>query len=285
MKDIQQEITNKIIESLENGVKPWSCPWVRSGYGGMPQNLKTKMPYNGINVLLLWITGDTKGYKTPFWMTYKQAKELGGTVKKGEQGTRCIFYKTREVEDEKTGEEKAIPMLRAFSVFNLDQVEGISAPDTTNLPGGFDAITRAENFIERTGANIIEIGEAAFYQPSSDTITMPARVRFDTAQDFYATALHELTHWTGHKSRCNRDMGTGKADYAFEELVAEMGAAFTMGALGIEGDTQHESYIASWLKALKNDKKFLFKAAAKASKAAAFLTDLQPKAEELGKAA
>lgn len=276
MNKIHDEITRLITEKLEAGVKPWHCPWARSTIGGFPVNFSTKKAYNGINILLMWMEGTEKGYKTPYWLTFKQAKQLGGTVRKGEKSTPAIFYKTREVENQ-DGEREEIPVINLFRVFNLDQIDGIEKPVADELPGGFDPIQTAEDFIGNTGAVIQEHGEAAFYQPSSDTITMPERERFASAADYYATALHELTHWTGHKSRCARDMGRGKgkAGYAFEELVAELGAAFTMASLSIEGEVQHESYIASWLEALKNDKKFIFKAASQASKAAAYLADSQ----------
>ncbi len=273
---IYNQVTSQIIDALEAGVKPWKCPWARSGLGGMPRNLRTQNCYSGMNVLLLWMQAEKEGYSSPYWLTFKQALELGGCVRKGEKGTAAIFYKMREVVTE-SGETEEIPVINCFKLFNLNQIEGIEVPGSGELPGGFDPIQSAEDFISNTGAQIREHGEAAFYQPSSDIITMPERERFASAADYYATALHELTHWTGHKSRCARDMGRGKgkAGYAFEELVAELGAAFTMATLGIEGEVQHESYIASWLEALKNDKKFIFKAASQASKAAAYLAESQ----------
>lgn len=272
---IYSQVTSQIIEKLEQGIKPWSCPWVKSAQGGLPVNFQSKSHYNGINVLLLWMSATERGYGSQFWLTYKQAAELGGQVRRGEKGTLCTFFKLKEVQNE-AGETDKFPIINPFSVFNLDQIDGIEG-ETIDLPGGFEPISSAEQFIAATGAQIREQGEAAFYQPSSDTITMPTRNRFTNASDYYATALHELTHWTGHQSRCARikEGQVSKGDYAFEELVAELGSAFSMSELGIDGEVQHASYIDAWLKVLKTDDRMIFKAASKASKAAQYLRSLQ----------
>ncbi|TLS77203.1 ArdC family protein [Photobacterium damselae] len=278
-KDMYQIVTDRIIAALENGVKPWACPWDKTQQCDMlPVNFKTKAQYSGVNILLLWSETVEKGYSSPYWLTYKQAAELGGNVIKGQKGTTIIYYKLWEKENEDGTEEK-IPMLKSFSVFNLDQIENIEKPAVTvneerTKHSDFAVMANVEETIQKTGAIINHLGVRAFYSPSQDSITMPQQDRFQSSSDYYATLLHELTHWTAHKSRLDRNLKGkfGSKDYAFEELVAELGAAFCCADLGVFGDIQHESYIASWLTALQNDKKYIFKAASLASKAHQFLT-------------
>ncbi|MGR5465243.1 ArdC family protein [Photobacterium damselae] len=278
-KDMYQIVTDRIIAALENGVKPWACPWDKTQQCDMlPVNFKTKAQYSGINILLLWSETVEKGYSSPYWLTYKQAAELGGNVIKGQKGTAIIYYKLWEKENEDGTEEK-IPMLKSFTVFNLDQIENIEKPAVTvseerTKHSDFTIMANVEDTIQKTGAVINHLGVRAFYSPSQDSITMPQQDRFQSSSDYYATLLHELTHWTAHKSRLDRNLKGkfGSKDYAFEELVAELGAAFCCADLGVFGDVQHESYIASWLTALQNDKKYIFKAASLASKAHQFLT-------------
>lgn len=277
-KDMYQIVTDRIIAALESGVKPWACPWDRTQQCDMlPMNFKSKAQYSGVNILLLWSETVIKGYSSPYWLTYKQAAELGGNVIKGQKGTEIIFYKTWEKKNEK-GEEEKIPMLRSFVVFNLDQIENIEKPVITiseerTKNNEFEIMPHVDNAILKTGAVINHLGVRAFYAPSQDTITMPTQDRFTSSSDYYATLLHELTHWTAHKSRLDRKLtgSFGSQDYAFEELVAELGAAFCCADLNVFGNIQHENYIASWLKALNNDKKYIFKAASLASKAHQFL--------------
>ncbi|MGQ5486156.1 DUF1738 domain-containing protein [Photobacterium damselae subsp. piscicida] len=277
-KDMYQIVTDRIIAALENGVKPWACPWDKTQQCDMlPVNFKTKAQYSGVNILLLWSEIVAKGYSSLYWLTYKQAAELGGNVIKGQKGTTIIYYKLWEKENEDGTEEK-IPMLKSFSVFNLDQIENIEKPAVTvseerTKHSDFEVMANVEETIQKTGAVINHLGVRAFYSPSQDMITMPQQDRFQSSSDYYATLLHELTHWTAHKSRLDRTLKGkfGSKDYAFEELVAELGAAFCCADLGVFGDIQHESYIASWLTALQNDKKYIFKAASLASKAHQFL--------------
>lgn len=198
-------------------------------------------------------------------------------MRKGERGTMAIFYKTLEKEAE-DGEIEKIPMLKTFTVFNVEQIDGLAPTeeDTAEPVSGFDPLTHVEALFQRTGANITERGQQAFFCPATDEIWLPERHLFADAANFYATGLHELTHWSGGKSRLNREMKGrfGTKGYAFEELVAELGSAFLMADLGVTGEVQHESYIASWLKSLKDDKRYIFKAAAAASKAHKYLTEL-----------
>ncbi len=269
-RDIYQEITDKVITAIEAGVMPWSCPWAVDGHQGLPFNYSTNAQYRGINILMLWLEAQTQQFSSSAWLTYRQATALGGQVRKGEKGTTCIYYNTVEKENAK-GEIDNIPFIRTFTVFNLSQIDGIEPLcDAAPIDGGFEPISLAENILVQSGADITEHGDRAFYRPSTDNIYLPDRQRFTSSHDFYATAFHELTHWTQAKHRLNRKRISDKEreDYAFEELIAELGAAFLMAGIGIDGEnTQHESYIAHWLTALRNDKRYLFKAAAAASKA------------------
>ena len=274
--DIYQVVTDSIIEALEMGVKPWMCPWKRNGaVSGIPSNFTTGTAYSGMNIMLLWCSAAKLGFNDSRWLTYKQAQEQGAQVRKGEHGTTAIFYKTLEKESE-DGEIEKIPMLKTFTVFNVQQIDGLALTTETVSPEAtFDPVPQVENLLRKSGANIIEKGQNAFFSPSTDEVWLPERHLFSDAANFYATGLHELIHWSGGKKRLNREMKGkfGNADYAEEELVAELGSAFLMADLGIEGEVQHESYIASWLKALKNDKRYIFKAASAASKAHRYLMD------------
>ncbi|WP_131525990.1 ArdC family protein [Shewanella oncorhynchi] len=285
--DMYQVVTAQIIAALDKGVKPWVCPWQRNSIGaGLPINFDTKKAYSGINVLLLWAAAFDAGFSSNQFLTYNQANNLGGQVRKGEKGTSIIFYKSWEKENEQ-GEKEVIPMLKSFTVFNVEQIDGLNVEEVKgfNVNNSFDAIDHVESFINKTGANIVEQGDKAFFRPSTDNIVLPTRERFSNSLDFYCTALHELTHWTGAKSRLDRIKGSrfGSDDYAFEELIAELGASFLMAELNISGDVQHESYIASWLTQLKNDKRYIFKAASAASKAHQYLIELTT--QEIKKAA
>ncbi|OSN03003.1 DNA primase [Lonsdalea britannica] len=274
--DIYQTVTDNIISALEAGVKPWSCPWQRvPGMSGLPSNYATGTAYSGMNIMLLWGSASEQGFNDSRWMTYKQAQAEGGQVRKGEHGTTAIFYATLEKESEDS-EIVQIPMLKTFTVFNVQQIDGLPLTTETISPDAtFDPLPEAENLIRKSGANIIEKGQNAFFQPSTDEVWLPERHLFSDAANFYATGLHELVHWSGGKKRLDREMKGkfGSADYAEEELVAELGSAFLMADLGIVGEVQHESYIASWLQALKNDKRYVFKAVSAASKAHSYLMD------------
>ena len=271
-RDFHQEVTNQIIEALESGIKPWTCPWDVTQSDGLPYNFSTGNTYSGMNIMLLWMSAQMNRFGSNQWLTFKQALDLGGNVIKGEKGTHITFYKSLEKEKIVNGKEEkeTIPMLKTFVVFNLDQIEGITKPvPKTALKSELDLRDDVEDFFKATGATINYVGQKAFFRPSTDEIVIPERERFQSTDDLYATVMHELTHWTGHQSRLNRKKGTkfGDKDYAFEELVAELGSAFLMADFGMVGEVQHESYIASWLEVLKNDKRFIFKAASQASKA------------------
>jgi len=274
--DIYQTVTDSIIAALEANVKPWACPWqCTPGMSGLPCNYATGTAYSGINIMLLWGSASKQGFNDSRWMTYKQAKAEGGQVRKGEHGTTAIFYTMLEKEND-GGETDYIPMLKTFTVFNVEQIDGLPQSDETVFPAEtFEPLPRAEALFRNSGATIIEKGQNAFFAPSTDEIHLPERRLFSDAANFYATGLHELVHWSGAKSRLNREMKGkfGSEGYAFEELIAELGSAFLMADLEIAGEVQHECYIASWLKALKNDKRYIFKAASAASKAHRYLVD------------
>lgn len=278
--DTYEAVTNAIIAKLEAGTKPWAPDWISGGVGGglvMPRRHNGEF-YRGINVLLLWATAEERGYRAPTWMTFKQALELGGAVRKGEKSTVIVFFKKLTItEQNEAGEEqdKQIPMLRTYCVFNVEQIDGLPAkyyPAEVELVGGKDRDEAAEAALRSSGADIREGGDKAFYVPSLDYVQMPTFDRFKSTSGFLATLAHELCHWTGHASRLDRSMkgAFGSKDYAAEELVAEIGAAFVGARLGIVGEhiDNHASYLASWLKALKNDKRAIFRAAALAQTAA-----------------
>jgi antirestriction protein ArdC len=277
--DIRQTVTDRIIKMLETGGNQASKRWTESAAGGFPVNGKTGAYYQGVNVLILWGEMMEKGYSFPVWLTYNQAAEMGANVKKGEHGTQCVYFEMMKKRGEDgageqtSGEEKAefFPMCKAFYVFNADQIENLPqafidkhmAAAPADAPK-FNANEEAERIIKNSGAVLQHQGVKAFYSPSRDVITLPAREVFVTPADYYATALHELTHWTGHSSRLSRDFSGrfGSEAYAFEELIAELGAAFVVGNLGFIDATivNHASYLESWLKVLRDDKTAIFTA-------------------------
>ena len=282
MSNLFETITAKIIRVIEAGETKRGIQWAGQGAaGGMPVNLKTGNFYSGVNVLLLWATAQEMGYTTPFWLTFNQAKELGGNVRKGEKSTTGIFWGSREItEEDEAGDEttRKAGFSKPFHVFNLDQIDGMAAPGAMPANNEWDAHAAAEALIKASGARIIEGGAKAFYSTTKDEIHMPDRERFESAENFYAVTLHELTHWTGRATRCNRDLRNrfGDEAYAMEELTAELGAAFLAAHTGINGCIEnHASYIQSWLKVLKSDPRAIITAASKASQAAKFLIEDQ----------
>lgn len=277
---VYEEVTQKIIKELEQGTAPWVKPW-QGGDGGMPYNATSQRRYSGVNVLLLWGAAFAKGYRHQGWLTFKQARALGGHVKKGEHGVHVVYASSvvRKERDETTGEEveKKIPFLKGYTVFNVEQTEGLPAtmyavPEAKPL---LDAIEDVEAFIERVGADVRHGGDRACYMPGLDAIALPEASCFESAAHYYATSLHEHAHWTGHPSRLARDLSGrfGDSAYAAEELVAELAAAFLCAALSIPGRLRHAEYLGSWLKVLREDKKAIFTAAARATEAAQFLEE------------
>ncbi|MBW5435358.1 DUF1738 domain-containing protein [Bradyrhizobium canariense] len=289
--DIYQRVTDAIIRDLEQGTRSWIKPWTTSSKKSAIRPLRHDgTPYRGINVLILWSEAAGRGYASSTWMTYRQAQSLGGHVRKGECGTTIVYAKTIERsndDDPAAGEVtiERIPLLRAYTVFNADQVDGLQLPLSANSSLSAEApstrIDRADKFIAATGATIVHKGNRACFIPSRDIIEMPLYRQFvDTptssaGEAYYATLLHELIHYTSSPGRCNRDIGKSFGDnaYAREELVAELGAAFLCADLGIapEPRPDHAAYLATWLTVLKSDKRAIFSAAALAQKATDWL--------------
>lgn len=267
-------ITHEIIADLERGVPPWAKPWTGSA-DPIPHNAATGRRYRGINHLLLGMRCYALGYRTNGWLTYRQARHLGGHVRRGEHGTTVVYYQPVEQTDE---EERKRAVIRAFTVFNLDQTAGLEAlapEDSAEIP--WEPHAQAERVITQSGADIRHQGGKAFYAPSRDCIVMPTKSAFETADGYYATVLHELSHWTGHPGRLDRSLTGrfGSEAYAVEELIAELSAAFLCAHCRIPGRLQHSSYIASWLKVLGNDHRAIFTAASHAQKSADYLLDEQ----------
>ncbi|MCH8824322.1 MAG: DUF1738 domain-containing protein [Planctomycetes bacterium] len=279
---VYQIVTDRVIELLEHGVVPWHKPW--AGEESCPRNLASGKQYRGVNPFLLGVTSWCKGYESSYWLTYKQAQQRGGHVKKGEKSTRVVFYKQYEVakRDPLTRklEQVSIPILRFYSVFNVQQTEGVEYPESKLAQIDFNPIERCESVVAgMPNPPEIEInGHRASYQPSSDKIQMPQPDRFKSAEHYYAALFHELTHSTGSKNRLARTGITDKADYASanyakEELIAEMGSAFLCGHCSIEATTIENaaSYIDGWLKKLRNDSKLVIQSASAAQKAADYI--------------
>ncbi|HEY9745016.1 MAG TPA: zincin-like metallopeptidase domain-containing protein [Oculatellaceae cyanobacterium] len=301
-RDLYQEITDKIIASLEKGVSPWKCPYKiqkmhqtrYGGHAGLPHNAKMNRCYSGINVPILWMVREEKGYTSNGWLTYKQAREMGGHVKEGEKATTVVYWNFTDVADPKEGDPnniKRVPFLRHFNVFNVEQCEGIAIkkPEIKTSEQKWEMLKHVDDVLGAHNADIRfeYMGVRACYSPTRDFINMPKPERFKSSGDYYCTLFHEITHWTGHHSRLNRDFKGrfGDEHYAFEELIAEMGSAFLFADLGLDGNVQHDSYIASWLRVLRNDKKAIFKAATEASKAHQFILNASAQAEQQEEAA
>lgn len=294
-KDVYTRVTDRILADLEQGIRPWMKPWnAEHAAGRITKPLRHNgQPYNGINILMLWSAAVEQGYSAPIWMTYRQAQELGAHVRKGEKGELVVYANTinRTEHDEKTGEEidRAIPFMKGYTVFNVEQIEGLPAHYTQLAEPVLDPVQRiahAESFFTATGANISHGGNQAFYAVGSDRIQLPPFESFRDAESYYATLAHETTHWTRHPSRLDRDFGRkqwGDEGYAREELVAELGSAFLAADLGLELEPRedHSAYIANWLEVLKADKRAIFQAAAHAQRAVDFLHGLQGKAEQV----
>lgn len=288
--DVYETVTNAIAEATLKGFsgETFEMPW--HGMSEIPQNASTQKRYRGINVPLLWITQLDRGFKSGLWATYKQWAELGAQVRKGEKSTQIIFWKQFETEqNEESEEENKISMfVRHSAVFNADQVDGFSIPESIK-PAEIDQIENCTNFLDATGAIVEHADARAYYDLIGDKIHMPQKSLFratkhsTATENYYSTLLHELTHWSGATKRLDRfnmQKCEDRKEYAFEELVAELGAAMLCASLGVTATPRpdHAQYISSWLKALGNDKKFVFAAASSAQKAVDYLYSLQPSA-------
>ena len=293
-QDIYARTTNHIVAELEKGVRPWMKPWSGDHAAGrISRPLRANgIPYRGINVVMLWSEAMSKGFAASIWMTFEQAKALGGHVRKGEHGSFVVYASTFKANEknEATGEEseRDIPFMKGYTVFNAEQVDDLpehfTRPAATRLDP-VQRIERAEAFFVATGADIRHGGNRAFYSPGEDRIQLPPFEMFRNAESYYATLAHEGIHWTKHKSRLDRDLGRkrwGDEGYAAEELVAELGAAFLCADLNLTPEIrdEHASYIATWLQVLKNDNRAIFTAAAHAQKAADFINAFSIPAEQ-----
>jgi antirestriction protein ArdC len=286
-QDIYTRITNQIVSHLEKGVRPWVRPWnAEHAAGRITRPLRYNgKPYSGINVLSLWASAMAQNFAAPVWMTFKQASELDAHIRKGEKGSLVVYADSikRKETDEKTGDEidREIPFLKGYIVFNVEQIEGLPEVYYAKAEPTLDPVTRiehAEKFFAALGATIRHGGNRAFYSIAADVIQMPLFESFQDANSYYATLAHECTHWTGSKTRLDRDFGGhrfGSEGYAVEELVSELGAAFLCAdlELALEPREDHSSYIATWLKVLATDNRAVFTAAAHAQRAAEFINN------------
>ena len=269
-KDIYQEVTDRIISQLENGVIPWHKPWITSN-ANLAISYSTGKPYSLLNQMILGRPGE--------YLTFNQVQQAGGHVKKGEKSGMVVFWKWLDVEDEqRPGEMKKVPFLKYFNVFHIDQCEGVkprhevTLNDEAETDADADAIITG--YLQRSGVKLIhQEGNRAFYRPSSDSVTIPLLAQFKDIAEYYSTAFHELTHSTGHESRLNRLAKCaffGSEEYSKEELVAEIGAAALVNFAGLETASSFKNsaaYIQSWLKALRNDKRMIVSASGQAEKA------------------
>ncbi len=289
--DVYTRITDKIIAALDAGVRPWVQPWSNKHLAGrVSRPLRHNGdPYSGINVLLLWSEALSRGYASSTWLTYRQAQEIGACVRRGETGSVVVYAnRISKTETDAAGQEieRDIAFLKAYTVFNAEQIDGLDdrytyAPDEGRARP-IDRSAQADAFFAATGAVIRHGGDKAFYAPGPDIIQMPPIETFRDVESYYATLAHETVHWAGATHRLNRDLSRytkDRTERAREELIAELGAVFLAADLGIvpEMDPRpdHAGYLASWLSVLKNDKRFIVRAAAQAQRSVAFLHDLQ----------
>lgn len=286
---LYDEITDKIIAELEAGRVPWVQPWgteAAKASLSMPRNAASARPYSGINVLILWGAVIERGFAGQSWLTFRQALALGGHVRKGERGTTVVYADRFVPADERrrareTGEEaQAVPFLKRFTVFNTDQCDGLSADVATTapmLPPGMIE-PQVEALIKATGIDLRIGGNRAFYMPAEDYVQVPPPAAYFEPINWHRTALHELGHASGHPSRLKRDLSGsyGTKKYAFEELIAELCAAFSCASLGIVPTVRHADYIGSWLEVLREDNRAIVRAASQASKAADYLLGFLP---------
>lgn len=286
LRDIYAEVTARMIAELEAGRFPWVQPWSSSAAGspGLPRNALTRRQYSGVNILLLWGAAIEGDYPAQGWLTFRQALEAGGNVRKGEKGTTIVYAdcfipdaeKARAIDSGAVA--SAIPFLKRFTVFNLSQCEGLRpglAIDSAPLPER-EIVPHAEALIEATGADFRIGGAQAFYSPDGDFVQVPPQPAFRDQINYYRTAFHELSHWTGHAKRLGRDFSGryGSKPYAREELCAEISAAFLCAALGIVPTVRHADYVGAWLDVLKEDERAIFRAASQASRAADYILAL-----------
>ncbi len=286
--DIYEKVTEAIINQLNAGIIPWQKPWRLSE---MPMNMISKRGYSGINIWYLMAQAELRGYKSNLWLTFKQAQDLGGNIKKGEKGSMVVFWKINKytkTNDAGESKDKTIPFLRYSTVFNLEQTEGIEIPAKVVTEIG--SIEKLDAVFEKwtDKPEIIIGGDRAFYSPANDTITLPKAEQFKSTAGYYAVKSHELGHSTGAKKRLNREgiVGfdfKGSEQYAEEELVAEMFSSYMLAIAGLEQETQRNNvaYIQGWISKLKNDSKLLVKSAGRAQKAVNYVLNSGNEVDEV----
>ena len=289
-KDLYEEVTNKIIASLEAGVRPWTRSW-GSNSAGLPSGFPLRhngTPYRGVNVSLLWMQAAVMGYSSPFWLTFKQGKAYGGAVRKGEKAAIVTYMSSfekkvreRNADGIEVEGSKRVPFLKMYHVFNASQFDGLPARFQAAPAHSFkdpkERIEAAEAFFARQDCRVVHGGDRAAYSSSLDVVRMPVLEAFKEAEDYYSTLAHEHVHSTGHRSRLGRDLSHrfGSEGYAVEELIAELGAAFVCATIGISSEPRadHASYLKSWLQVLRDDKKAIFKASTYAQAAADYMAE------------
>lgn len=282
--DLYARVTDAIVADLETGVRPWVQPWASGLSGGSVRRpLRANgQPYSGVNVLLLWSEALARGFVAPMWMTFRQALQLGGHVRKGARGATVVYANRfrRTERDAQGGDvDKWIPFLKAYTVFNIDEIEDLPVAFRPEPPPPAQPerrVAAVQAFFDALGADIRYGGGQAYYALDGDYVRVPSEAAFPDIDDFYATLAHECVHWTRHPTRLDRDFGRkrwGDDGYAREELVAELGAAFLCADLALELTPRpdHASYIESWLTVHKDDRRLIFTAAAHAQRAADFL--------------
>jgi antirestriction protein ArdC len=294
-RDVYQKVTDAIVNAIETGTGSYRMPWVvRQDKGFSPISIATVKPYRGINTLVLWAQSQSKGYSSALWGTYQQWQSLGGQVRKGEHGSPVVYWDTYETEtEERDGKEGSGRHLfcKGYTVFNLDQVDGCKLPRRFEPKLSHNQrIARAESFFAGVDVQVRDGGNRAFYRPDTpEAVYMPGFDQFPEAQQYYSVLAHETTHWTSHASRCDRQLGKrfGDAAYAVEELIAELGSAYTLAGLELEltPRVDHAAYIASWLKVLRSDKRAIFTAASQAQKAADWLSERSGRSEQVAEVA
>lgn len=272
--DVYQRVTDSIVAAIEKGVGNWKMPWHTSGRDAFsPINTCSKKAYRGINTLCLWAAAQDKGYTSGEWGTYQQWQDRGAQVRKGEKATLVVFWKfanTETQDGDETTHGSRLLFTKGYSVFNAAQVDGYT-PKSEPLPAGPERIAATDAFFAAVGADVRHGGNRAFYTTGDDHIQMPMLQQFTDNLSYYSTLAHEHTHWTAKAGRCDRQLGKrfGDHQYAAEELIAELGAAFVCASLGLSSEPRedHAQYIKSWLNVLKADKKAIFTAASKAQQA------------------
>lgn len=280
--DLYQTVTDRIVDLLEKGVAPWRNP-IAGAELSLPMNLTSGKPYRGVNVFLLAMTAWEEGYRSPWWLTYKQAKDRGGKVRRGEKSTLVIFWKQYATKDRKSGEDITVPVLRYFRVFNTEQCDGVAAPEPPKPAVSSVDDKPACRAIVQGFPDPPQIdfgGFRAFYRPSEDRVSIPQFEEFPSTEEAYSTLFHELAHATGHTKRLDRGLDRelrpfGSPDYSKEELIAEMAAAFLCAEGGITPATieNQAAYLQGWLSKLKGDNHLVIAAAGAAQRAADWVLD------------